>query len=69
VSFEALCGLVIAGFRAEENIGHAVLPDWTWAGTAWLPILVLVGLAILMVRLPLSNAGRPDEPAPPTAIM
>jgi hypothetical protein len=30
---------------------------------------VLVGLAMLMIRLPLANAGHPDEPAPPTAIM
>jgi hypothetical protein len=30
---------------------------------------VLIGLAALMIRLPLANAGRPDEPAPPTAIM
>jgi len=29
----------------------------------------LIGIAVLMVRLPLKNAGRPDEPAPPTAIM
>jgi hypothetical protein len=65
-----LCGLLVAGFRAaEKSYGHAILPDWTWAGTTWLSILVLVGLAALMIRLPLENAGRPDEPAPPTAIM
>jgi hypothetical protein len=32
----------------------------------------LIGLALLifvMVKLPLSSAGSPDEPAPPTAIM
>jgi len=70
IAGEALCGLVVAGFRAaEKNLGHAILPDWTWAGTAWLSIAVLVGLAVLMIRLPLSSAGHPDEPAPPTAIM
>ena len=31
--------------------------------------IVLVILAIVMIRVPLANAGRPDEPAPPTAIM
>ena len=31
--------------------------------------IVMVGIAILMIRLPLANAGHPDEPAPPTAIM
>jgi putative OPT family oligopeptide transporter len=70
IAGEALCGLVVAGFRAaEKSKGHAILPDATWSGSAWLSILVLVGLAALMIRLPLANAGRPDEPAPPTAIM
>jgi putative OPT family oligopeptide transporter len=70
IAGEALCGLVVAGFRAaEKNCGSKILPDWTWAGTSWLSIAVLVGLAVLMIRLPLKNAGRPDEPAPPTAIM
>jgi len=70
IAGEALCGLVVAGFRAaEKSYGHKILPDWTWAGTDWLSIAVLVGLALLMIRLPLGNAGRPDEPAPPTAIM
>jgi hypothetical protein len=31
--------------------------------------LVLLALAALMIQVPLANAGRPDEPAPPTAIM
>jgi hypothetical protein len=26
-------------------------------------------LVIVMIRVPLSNAGRPEDPAPPTAIM
>jgi len=26
-------------------------------------------LVAVMILVPLSNAGRPDEPAPPTAIM
>ena len=70
IAGEALCGLVVAGFRAAEKTkGHKILPDWTWSGTNWLSILVLIGLAVLMTRLPLKNAGRPDEPAPPTAIM
>lgn len=70
IAGEALCGLVVAGFRAAEKTkGHAILPNATWAGTGVLAILVLIGLAVLMVRLPLSNAGRPDEPAPPAAIM
>ena len=70
IAGEALCGLVVAGFRAaEKSQGHKILPDLTWWGTDLLAILVLVGLAMLMIRLPLANAGHPDEPAPPTAIM
>ncbi|SPE33348.1 Oligopeptide transporter OPT [Candidatus Sulfopaludibacter sp. SbA6] len=70
IAGEALCGLVVAGFRAAEKTqGHKILPDWTWSGTSLLSILVLIALAVLMIRLPLVNAGRPDEPAPPTAIM
>ena len=60
----------MAGFRAaEKSKGHPILPDATWWGTDWLAVIVLVGLAVLMIRLPLANAGHPDEPAPPTAIM
>jgi putative OPT family oligopeptide transporter len=70
IAGEALCGLLVAGFRAaEKSKGHAILPDFSWAGSSWLSILVLIGLGALMIRLPLANAGRPDEPAPPTAIM
>ncbi len=86
IAGEALCGLLVAGFRAAEKsrvdkfvgAGMAkdaaakaamILPDWTWAGTAVLSAVVLIALAVLMIKLPLANAGRPDEPAPPTAIM
>jgi putative OPT family oligopeptide transporter len=70
IAGEALCGLVVAGFRAaEKSKGHAILPDLAWAGSGWLSILVLIALATLMIKLPLANAGHPDEPAPPTAIM
>jgi len=77
IAGEALCGLLVAGFRAAERAKaealhvkeYHILPDATWPGTAWLSILVLIGIALLMIRLPLRNAGRPDEPAPPTAIM
>jgi len=70
IAGEALCGLLVAGFRAAEKTkGHAILKDATWAGTNWLAVVVLIALAILMIGLPLRNAGSPDEPAPPTAIM
>ncbi|HSB75099.1 MAG TPA: oligopeptide transporter, OPT family, partial [Terriglobales bacterium] len=65
IAGEALCGLVIAGIVGS---GHS-LPE-IFANPHW--ISGLIGLAILitvMVRVPLANAGRPEDPAPPTAIM
>ena len=70
IAGEALCGLVVAGFRAAEKTkGHAILPDMSWSGTPVLSIFVLLVIALWMIRLPIANAGSPDEPAPPTAIM
>jgi putative OPT family oligopeptide transporter len=65
IAGEALCGLVIA---AIVGTGHT-MPD-VKIGDAW--ISGLIGLTLLvsvMIKLPLANAGSPDEPAPPTAIM
>ncbi len=65
IAGEALCGLVIASI---VGTGHT-LPD-VKIGNVW--ISGLIGLALLvavMIKLPLANAGSPDEPAPPTAIM
>ncbi len=69
IAGEALCGLLIAGLVGS---GHDVaLVKWA-APEVMLPVLALVALVILitvMIRVPLANAGSPDEPAPPTAIM
>lgn len=65
IAGEALCGLVIAGLVGSGR--DVTLVHWTpsiWAAFAALAILVFV-----MIRVPLANAGSPDEPAPPTAIM
>jgi uncharacterized oligopeptide transporter (OPT) family protein len=65
IAGEALCGLVIAGLVGSGK--DVTLAHWTppiWAAIAALIILIMV-----MVRVPLANAGSPDEPAPPTAIM
>jgi hypothetical protein len=32
-------------------------------------VLIILLLGVLLVRLPLANAGHPDEPAPPVAMM
>ena len=65
IAGEALCGLVIAGLVGSGK--DVTLVHWTpsiWAALAALAVLIGV-----MIRVPLANAGSPDEPAPPTAIM
>lgn len=65
IAGEALCGLVIAGLVGSGK--DVTLVHWT--PSFWLALAALVILILVMVRVPLANAGRPDEPAPPTAIM
>jgi len=65
IAGEALMGIVIAVFRYKEWPLPVIFQHaHTISG-----FIVLVILAIVMIRVPLANAGRPDEPAPPTAIM
>jgi putative OPT family oligopeptide transporter len=65
IAGEALCGLVIA---ALVGTGHDVtLLKWTSPLIA--ALIALAMLMVVMVQVPLRNAGSPDEPAPPTAIM
>ncbi len=65
IAGEALCGLVIAGLVGS---GHNVTL-LSWAPPFWAALIALLVLVIALVRVPLANAGSPDEPAPPTAIM
>jgi putative OPT family oligopeptide transporter len=73
IAGEALCGIVIAAIIAHKltQDPHADASLFQLAsGNIW--ITGLIGLAILvavMIWLPLANAGRPEDPAPPTAIM
>ena len=65
IAGEALSGLVIAGLvGAGKNV---TLVHWT--PSIWAALAALAVLVITMVRVPLANAGSPDEPAPPSAIM
>lgn len=65
IAGEALCGIVIATI---VGTGHKL---WSLSlGNSW--VSGLIGLALIvfvMIKVPLANAGSPDEPAPPTAIM
>jgi hypothetical protein len=65
IAGEALCGLVIAGIVGSGRKLWAVMehPHWVFG------LVALAVLAFVMIRVPLANAGHPDEPAPPTAIM
>jgi len=65
IAGEALMGIVIAIFRYKQW----PLPVIFQHPSVFSGFIVLVILAIMMIRVPLANAGRPDEPAPPTAIM
>ena len=65
IAGEALAGLLVATFRFFEW----PLPKIFASPSILAGFAVLLALAFVMVRVPLANAGRPDEPAPPTAIM
>jgi len=66
IAGEALLGLLWAGLQFA--------PSWArpqiFSEPSYLAgIAVMVGLAALMIRIPLSSAGDPDEPAPPVGMM
>ncbi|MGC2183780.1 MAG: oligopeptide transporter, OPT family [Terriglobales bacterium] len=66
IAGEAVLGLLWAGLQFA--------PEWTrtqiFSNPSYLAgIGVMVALAALMIWLPLSSAGDPNEPAPPTAMM
>lgn len=65
IAGEALCGLVIAGIvGSNHQLWHIGIGDIAFSGLIGMAVLIFV-----MMKVPLSNAGSPDEPAPPTAIM
>jgi putative OPT family oligopeptide transporter len=65
IAGEALTGLFVA-FCAWREI-H--LPQMFEHPSYLVGLLFMAGLAWVMIRTPLANAGRPDEPAPPSAMM
>ncbi len=65
IAGEALCGLVIAGLVGSNH--DVTLFKWT--PPFFLALVALGVLAVVMIRLPLASCGRPEDPAPPTAIM
>ncbi len=73
IAGEALCGIVIAAIIARKlarDPNAAAQLTQLSIGNHWISgLIALAVLVFVMVKLPLANAGRPDEPAPPTAIM
>jgi putative OPT family oligopeptide transporter len=63
IAGEALCGLAIAGIYRGTPSPVFEAPHWIGM------ILAAAALIFVMIKVPLANAGHPDEPAPPTAIM
>jgi putative OPT family oligopeptide transporter len=71
IAGEALIGLLFAGLAVAEI--H--YENWLTSLSTVFPFqfyisaLVFVLVAVVLVMTPLRNAGRPDEPAPPSAMM
>lgn len=65
IAGEALVGIVIAVFRYIEK----PLPVIFAYPHVLSGFIALAVIGYVMIQVPLANAGRPDEPAPPTAIM
>ena len=63
IAGEALCGLVIAGVWRGNTPAVFTAPHWVGA------VVAAVVLIAVMVKVPLANAGRPEDPAPPQAMM
>jgi putative OPT family oligopeptide transporter len=71
IAGEALVGLLFAGLA----VGNLQYGEWLTRMVSFLPLnfgwsmLILVFIAWYLVQVPVGNAGRPDEPAPPSAMM
>ncbi len=65
IAGEALTGLVFAWFKYKDITVHAFFADPSYL----VGFIVMLILATIMVRLPLAKAGRPEDPAPPAAMM
>jgi uncharacterized oligopeptide transporter (OPT) family protein len=65
IAGEGLMGLVAAGFRVADQPIPEVLDHPSYL----VGLLVIALIAWVLIRVPLRNAGSPDEPAPPAAMM
>lgn len=65
IAGEAILGLVWAGLQFAPWPMPKIFKDPSYV----LGLGIMLLLAFIMIRMPLSSAGSPDEPAPPTAMM
>ena len=65
IAGEGLMGLLVAAFALFKKPTPVIFKEPSYA----VGLVVLGILAYVLVKVPLSNAGSPDEPAPPSAIM
>jgi putative OPT family oligopeptide transporter len=66
---ESLLGLVWAGIVAIAKVRNWTIPQIFAEPSYLVGLVVMAGLAALMIRIPLTSAGDPNEPAPPTGMM
>jgi len=73
IAGEALCGIavaaVIARKLAKDPHATAQLYQFAIGNHLITAVIALAVLVAVMIFVPLANAGRPEDPAPPTAIM
>jgi putative OPT family oligopeptide transporter len=65
IAGEALAGLVTGWYNYKFGKLDEVFAHPSYVGG----VAVIALLAVLLIQVPLRNAGDPNEPAPPTAIM
>ena len=65
IAGEALVGLLTATF----NLVKWPIPEVFATPSYVFGLVVMAVLAVVLIRVPLANAGSPDEPAPPVAMM
>ncbi len=70
IAGEALTGLLFAYFKFKDISVFQIAPRLFHAEPSYLVgFVALLVLAFVMIRIPLKNAGRPEDPAPPAAMM
>jgi putative OPT family oligopeptide transporter len=76
IAGEALTGLLFAWFKYKDipscrakGSSTLCVPEFYTDPSYLAGFAVLLALAFYMVRLPLAKAGRPEDPAPPAAMM